>query len=252
MSYDKLSLASFKEGLKADKYASATGARRAVGKASTLTDADKDKARTIIDAHFGTSATPAPKKAAAKKAAASAKTPGLGRPKKAAASAKPAPKKAQSKKAGAQAKKATAAAKPAQRAPRVMREEHVGEAIAHHGGIDLDNTNSVSTQMRIAEKTIQNAGAAMSVLAQTKQQYPDVDLSSAVEEMGGTLAGAVSIFRNIVNEISNQGITKTAAKKAAVAKAAPITTPAPQGVVNSGAGLFKDSSPDGNEAQASG
>src|ERR1700761_4197166 len=158
MSYDKLSLDSFKKGLQEGKYAHATGARRAVGKASTLSDADKDKARKLIDAHFG----PSEGKPTAPKKAAAAST-GKGRPKKIAAAA---PKKAAAKQAAAAAKppaapkkKAGAAKKITPRAPKVESHEH-GAAVAQAvHGIDLDDLGSVQTQMRIAEKTIQNTGA---------------------------------------------------------------------------------------------
>lgn len=249
MSYDKLSLASFKEALKANKYVSATGARRAVGKATTLSDGDKDKARAAIDAHFGSTPAPAPtpKKAAAKAA-----------PKKAAA----APKKVAAKKAAAAPKKTAAAAKPAAtpkkkaasgkkssaRAPQAEAQAvGVLPAIGH---IDLENIGSIGTQMKIAEKTIQNVGAALSVLTQAKQQYPEADLAEAVNEMGGTLAGAVGIFRQVVNIITKNG-TDAAAEQTAAPPA-----PAPrQGVVNNGVvpsraeNLFRDSGPEGSEAQ---
>jgi|HigsolmetaAR201D_1030396.scaffolds.fasta_scaffold18162_2 hypothetical protein len=232
MSYDKLSLASFKEALKANKYVNATGARRAVGKATTLSDADKEKARAAIDEHFGL-APASPKKTAAKKTAAA--------PKKAAAAKVPAaPKKKKKKKSSA--KKAASA----RIAAPVAEAQAVG-VIPQIGPIDLENIDSVATQMKIAEKTIQNVGAALSVLSQAKQQYPEADLGSAVEEMGGTLAGAVGIFRQVVNNI-----TKTIGSAESVSQA-PI-----QGVVNHGVvpsraeSLFKGSVPGAASAEAIG
>lgn len=230
MSYDKLSLASFKEALKANKYVNATGARRAVGKATTLSDADKEKARAAIDEHFGL-APASPKKTAAKKTAAA--------PKKAAAAKVPAAPK---KKKKSSAKKAASA----RIAAPVAEAQAVG-VIPQIGPIDLENIDSVATQMKIAEKTIQNVGAALSVLSQAKQQYPEADLGSAVEEMGGTLAGAVGIFRQVVNNI-----TKTIGSAESVSQA-PI-----QGVVNHGVvpsraeSLFKSSVPGAASAEAIG
>lgn len=234
MSYDKLSLASFKAALQDNKYVSATGARRAVGKATTLSDGDKEKARAAINAHFGEeAAAAAPKKTGApKKQAAAKKTTA---PKKAAA-AKPAP--APKKKTAAVKRAPVHAAGPAPLA---------GQAIAQHGVIDLENTGSIATQMRIAEKTIQNVGAALSVLTQAKEKYPEADLGTAVEEMGGTLAGAVGIFRQVVNQISSSPATANIPAQAA---------PTPrQGVVNNGVvsnraeALFNESGPEGAAAQ---
>lgn len=242
MSYDKLSLASFKEALKANKYANATGARRAVGKATTLSDADKDKARAAIDAHFGSApaAPAAPKKApAAKKAAAAA------------------PKKVAAKKAAAAPKKQAAAAKPAaqpkkkaaaSRQPRAAKPEQQAalpvQGVAHVG-IDLENIGSIATQMRIAEKTIQNVAAALSVITHAKEKYPEAELGTAVEEMGGTLAGAVGIFRGVVNQIT----TNPTGTNLATTAPAPAVEPR-QGVVNNGVGtspaerLFRESGPE--------
>ena len=248
MSYDKLSLASFKEALKANKYVNATGARRAVGKASTLSDADKDKARAAIDAHFGAApAAPAPKKAAAvpkkaaaKKAAAAPKKQAA--PKKAAAAAKTAPKKASS--GAGTAKRASRHAAGTNAGP--IAEAAVGQAINPLGGIDFENIDSIATQMKIAEKTIQNVGAALSVITQAKAQYPDADLGSVVEEMGGTLSGAVNIFRNVVHSV---------ATKSGGASASEPLIESPTPVVNHGVvpgraqGLFQESSPEGAPAQ---
>lgn len=51
MSYEKLTPAKFAESLSGNKYDTATGARRAIGKADWA-DKDKNKAREAVDAHF--------------------------------------------------------------------------------------------------------------------------------------------------------------------------------------------------------
>lgn len=61
MSYDKMSIASFKEALKQGKYETATGARRAIGKAATLSENEKEQARYLVDAHFSDAVKPANK-----------------------------------------------------------------------------------------------------------------------------------------------------------------------------------------------
>lgn len=247
MSYDKLSLASFKEALKSNKYVNATGARRAVGKATTLSDADKEKARAAIDAHFGSApATPAPKKAASKKAAA-AKKPAA---KKAAAAPK---KAAAAKPAPAPKKKAAAAPKQGRKAARAAAPQTEGIPAVAVPGLDLENLGSIATQMRIAEKTIQNVGAALSVITQAKEKYPEADLGTVVEEMGGTLSGAVAIFQQVVNTITRQP-----AAASSVVHNEPAPAPRPQnGVVNTGVpsraeALFHESGPGGADQTATG
>ncbi len=254
MSYDKLSLDSFKKDLKENKYVNATGARRAVGKASTLTDADKDKARGLIDTHFGEASAPAPKKASAKKAAAKKvaaapkKTSAEAQPKKAAASGRGRPKKTSAKKASAKAgTKRSSKEGHGSAFPIESVNEHIAQATS------LGDIGSLDTQMKIAEKTIQNVGAAISVLTQAKAQYPDADLGRVVEEMGGTLSGAVSIFRQVVNTLVLQS-GNDAQKVAAPPPASAPTVP--QGIVNNGAPskaeqLFKESGPEGDAVSPS-
>lgn len=72
MNYEKLTLAAFSTNLQDGKYASATGARRAVGKAD-WTEKDKTKGRALVDEFFGTADAPAAKPKEAKKASAAPK-----------------------------------------------------------------------------------------------------------------------------------------------------------------------------------
>jgi len=58
MGYNKADLGSFKEKLYANEYKNITGARRAIGKCSGMTEDDKEKARSLANKHFGESAAP--------------------------------------------------------------------------------------------------------------------------------------------------------------------------------------------------
>lgn len=252
MSYDKLSLASFTEALKSGKYETATAARRGVGKATTLSEADKDKARKLIDAKFGSGPTPSKKTAKAapkKKAVAVPKKKAAAAPKKAAAAkAAPAPKKV-----------AAAASKRQPQQQKRQAQPAVPAFPASVPSIDLENLTSISTQIRVAEKTIQNVGAAMNVITQAKDKYPDADLQSALEEMGMTLSGACNIFRTVVHAVvtsSQNGSTESTglpAVKGPEAPRAPVvqqpTAPVVPQLANNGVqptraeSLFRESAP---------
>lgn len=239
MSYDKLSLASFQASLKEGKYQSATGARRAVGKATTLSNADKDKARKAIDAHFGADAKPAPKKAAVKKTAASKKVAAAA-PKKTAAKA--APKKAASK------------AAPAKRTPATS----VPQPPASLPSLDIENLGSIGTQVRLAEKTIQNAGAALNAVTQAKKECPDADLAGVMEEIGLTISESVAIFRQVVQSIPRVPAAKKSTRaQQAQAPQEQAVTPPQNGIVNAGVpsraeSLFRESAPGESSETAQG
>lgn len=71
MAHEAVTLEVFKKKVKGGKYENATAAKRALGRAAEMSDADKDAARAFADKHFGVE-KPA-KKAAAKKAPKSSK-----------------------------------------------------------------------------------------------------------------------------------------------------------------------------------
>jgi hypothetical protein len=127
-SYQKFTLSTIKENLKAGKYKDATGANRAIGKTQELSAADKEKAKALVAKHFGVDVKAAKKPAKLAKPVAKAAKPVKveAAPKKASKKAsKKAPKKAAAKPAPAEkpAKlgrppkaKGAAAAKPAKEA----------------------------------------------------------------------------------------------------------------------------------------
>jgi hypothetical protein len=87
MAYERMTLSSFHENLKAGKYETATGARRAVGKANDWSAHDKVVAAGLINTHFGADSA---KTAAPRAAKSTAKKVAKKTAKKAAAKAAPA------------------------------------------------------------------------------------------------------------------------------------------------------------------
>lgn len=178
--YEKLSVKSFKESLAQGKYDSPTAARRAVGRASTLSETEKDQCRRVIDQHFG--ASPAPTKAA--------KTPKA--------------EKAKSEKAPRATKaKAAKAERKARRngGHAALQPSLFGEVAGVAGSLD-DFTN-LTTQMKIAERTIQNTGSALGTLIEAKKICPDADLSSDIEAASAVLSSAVNIFRGVTHKVTS-------------------------------------------------
>ena len=171
MAYQKGSFDSFKQKLNGGEYDSATGARRAIGKLAGLDDAEKDKARKLVDAHFGESggktkpATKAPKKekaaAAPKKAAAAATTRQPRAPKAAATSAKEA------------------------RAPR-----HTAPS----------GNGSTLEQLAIGERVVNSAVAALNTLQGIANTIPDAQVHQTIGQFTGTMDSAARIFRKIVTD----------------------------------------------------
>jgi len=174
MAYEKLSVKAFKDALQSKKYESATAARRAVGKASTLNDAEKDQCRKAIDAYFGEDAK-------AKKPVAKAKAP---RAAKAGKVEKP------------KATKPRKAGKPAAQQLSIFGPQPTGAG-------SLDDFTNLTVQMKIAEKTIQNAGNALGTLIEAKKISPDSDLSSNIEAASAVLSSAVEIFRGVTHKVTS-------------------------------------------------
>lgn len=189
--YEKLTPSAFKKALTDGKYLSATAARRAVGKASTLSESEKDSCRKIIDNHFGDA--PA-KKAPAKKAVVK----------------KVAVKKAPAKKS--LAKKAA----PKGRSPKGVSEDRsIFGPQPEVGGVGVfDDYSTMTDQIRIAEKTIQNTGMALTTLIEASKVCPDTKLQPAIESAGLVLAGAVTIFRSVTSRVAQRIADDEAKQKA--------------------------------------
>lgn len=177
MAYEKLTVKAFKDALQSKKYESATAARRAVGKASTLNDAEKDQCRKAIDSYFGDDAK-------AKKPAAKAKAPKAAKPAKLAKAEKP------------KATKPRKTDKSAAQQLSIFGPQPTGAG-------SLDDYTNLTVQMKIAEKTIQNAGNALGTLIEAKKISPDSDLSSNIEAASAVLSSAVEIFRGVTHKVTS-------------------------------------------------
>lgn len=73
MAYEPLTFTKFKKQLGENHYDNVSGARRAVGKASSFTPDEKEKAYKLVNAQFGEAATAKPEKPAKAKAEKAAK-----------------------------------------------------------------------------------------------------------------------------------------------------------------------------------
>jgi len=176
--YDKLSLDSFKTALKAGKYKDATGARRAVGKASTLTDQDKNDARGVIDKHFGSSKAATPMKMAASKPAKATKAT---------------VKTTTAKKEKAE-KPVKATPAPKAKAPAAKPKGKGGRKAA------LLSASSEYTDIEMAERTINSVSQGVQALNTIQALNNGVDVSEDLQDAATTIAGAIGIFKRIVNQ----------------------------------------------------
>jgi hypothetical protein len=124
--YAKLTLKAFKERLDAGEYKQAAGARRAVGKVTGWSSSDRNKARELVDGHFGeeTKATTAkPAKGKKRKAVVAKAQPKMKKAAQATAVTKPAKK-------AASVRHASQKAKPAKNERDILREIHItGERV---------------------------------------------------------------------------------------------------------------------------
>jgi len=210
--YEKRDLSAFKAKLNNDGYDSATGARRAVGKFQEWSEEDRDKARKLIDAHFGEASTaPKSKKSkAAKKVAAKPK-------KAAAAAAAPGPKKVdgRSKEARA-AKKAAAGSDGAVRTPVVAGKRvraTTGDSVSSGSeGLDLQ------TKASLMSNVIGTLKEALVAMQSSRDLIKNENLRGNIETEMGTvsrvLGKAVSVLETeVVSPLLKDEKTAEAAPK---------------------------------------
>lgn len=183
--YTKLNFKMFKTALEQGKYEIASSARRAVGKASDITASEKDQARKLIDARFGTDAPKAVAKPAVKAAPVKAAKAAAVKPVKAAKAVK--------------MKTAKAAAK----LNTVVERDYITAAPAPvlSDGVNYEDVRSTATQIKLAEKASINAAASINALVGAKQVGVDID-EGAVQNFTATLDEANSIFRSIVTRVA--------------------------------------------------
>lgn len=171
-----LSFEDFKKNLKDGKYESLAGARRAVGKALSFSDDERESAKKAIDKHFGAAPqAEKPAKKGAKKAA-----------KKAAAAPKAEPKA--EKKA---AKKGASKRQP--RTPSAV-EAFSSEILA--GPVNLDDLSSISARMHIADKAIERATMALNSCSSIGV---DKD-SDEMKAQRSALSSAIALLKTVTDQ----------------------------------------------------
>jgi hypothetical protein len=216
--YEKLDLTAFKQKLADGEYASLTGARRAVGRMTTWSEADKNKARTLAEKHFGVEASApksSPKKAAKK-------------------SAKKAPKKAAKAKPVKQAK-----------APRAPKEKAAKKAVKRvRKGQDAAPNVQGSVMDRITEAgaSIKTFGGALDEMSKAKALgAPNEQIREGAKIAQEGLIHAVNSLCRLTGVVSNElaggnGASNPAWDRAVDATQAPMNAPtsAPMGATSEG------------------
>lgn len=204
--YKKFSLDTIKQKLKNGEYEAAVGAMRAIGKTQELSEADKEKARKLVRAHFGIEeGAPAKSKKASKKVAKKAAKKAASKPakakatpkkkkasKKAAPAAAAAPKataKKTSKRASKKAKSARAAASEDDTSPG---ETKTAEATKSASAPQvMDAKGAVITEMGKVVATMSESLKAMEV---AKHMFPKAALEHNVEMVTGAMTRAVRVI----------------------------------------------------------
>lgn len=206
MGFQKTDLKEFKRKLTAGEYKDATGARRGVGKASEMSEADKKAATKAIDAHDGPWAgggkakkiakKPAAKKASAPKKVAAKKTAkkAAGKPAAAAAEAAsvPAAKKPAAKK-GARAKRVAKSGRKAKGADKEARPATEQELTPKATRPVLPEVPVFSHEdiarnpMAVKNYAIDALGAfgqAYGVYVSMSKEHPEFPLQAMINELG--------------------------------------------------------------------
>lgn len=163
MKYQKLTVEDFAKKLADGGYEHLTGARRAIGKTGWK-DADKEKAKSLADAHFGAEAKAKPaatKKVAKKKVA-----------------KKPAPKKQAAAKSR---KEAARAASPAN---------------------DSEPTGTGLAAIHLVGETVGTINQAIMAMQKAKEAAPDVDITKGIQAAQNGLTGAVEQLNREVGNTS--------------------------------------------------
>lgn len=173
-----LSFEDFKKNLKDGKYESLAGARRAVGKAISFSEDERESAKRAIDKHFG--AEPKAEKTVKKGAKKAAK--------KAAAAPKAEPK----------AEKKAAKKGATKRQPRTSSASAV-EAFSTEilaGPVNLEDLSSISARMHIADKAIERATMALNSCSSIGV---DKD-SDEMKAQRSALSSAIALLKTVTDQ----------------------------------------------------
>jgi hypothetical protein len=178
--YEKLTVERFQENLQSGKYNSLTGARRAIGKTSSWSNKEKERASEIAVSHFGgdagTASAPAKKavkKVAAKKTVAAAKTAGAKRGPKAAKASPP--------KAAAKLGRPVGSTKAAS-----MASESPARALRSEGRADMSPREAVL----LGTELVTFASQLRDQVRGMKQDSPNSNLNEAIQEVNSILVRA--------------------------------------------------------------
>lgn len=176
MKYEKLTPATFRKKLKDGGYGSATGARRAVGKAKTWTEKEKESARRSIDKHFDSS-EPAPK--TTKKPAAA--------------------KKKTSKKASG------ASNKPRRSKPGPVEQHHARKRAAKEEQQEEESPSDFQSNplaaINLIKEVNMTAKEAVDVMRMVKESSPSVDISSGMQQAQDAVTRATAKLRSVLSGI---------------------------------------------------
>lgn len=202
-SYQKFTLATFKQRLNAGEYANSTGANRAIGKTKELSDAEKNSARALVFKYFGDEApakkgkkkTAKPAKKAKKATRAEKKEAKVDKAvkkivkratKKAMKEAAPRGRakkagKKVGKKAGKKAKRSEEPAPAEGKAPRKTRAAAAPE-------------DSNEKLIELMGSVINTVGTALKSMESAKELFPKADLEQGVQSATTSMSKAVRIL----------------------------------------------------------
>jgi hypothetical protein len=171
--YEKIDLAGFKKKLAEGAYVSLTGARRAVGRMTTWTENEKDKARAAAEKHFAEGGA---KKKVTKKAAKRSKKKTTKKP----------VKKTAKKKTTKRAKKSV---------KRVAKRQSRKKA---------EDKGSVMERTKVANYQIQTAGQAIDLMAKNKQLgVPSSAIAEGAKAAQDVLTNAVNNLCQLTKEATD-------------------------------------------------
>lgn len=198
----------FKSNLNKDLYNSATGARRAIGRATAFSDEDRTKAASLVDKHFGSDEKKAPKKAAA--ASDKPKNKG-GRP------------KGYSPKTGKimTPSETSAVAKPKGKAGRPKGYSPKKAAKAAIGTAPTQSTDAVSTAMHV----ISGSGQALAAVTAAAREFGGSHFSTTATELDNTISLAAKLVGKALedNSVTQELASHSIVNGATAAASAPLS-----------------------------
>lgn len=190
--YEKLTFKRFKELLSGNRYDAPKAARRAVGRATLISDSEKEQCDKLINNFFGVEPVKKPNKGKP------------GRPPKAATTAVKTAKAVAKADKDTKPKPSKSGRKPGR--PRKVTQDTTGTSVNEFtkmsAGRSLSDVSDLSNQMRIAETVIHNTSNALSNLLEAKKISPELELDDYVQAASRVLSEAVNIFRGVTHKVT--------------------------------------------------